>query len=185
MQNHAGKESRVWKETAERQGGDKWSQVGDKCEVTRAKAPKHPERIGRQVEGRWRKVGDTCEMTRAKNPKYINYQITRSAEDNREKSVKSCGQRIQSRVWWETRGPSVIMRTRALKASRVYWGTSVSKWETAENPEYWETVGRQLGKGEVKHRQMQNHAKRGTVTTQTVLADKLKTSVKSCGQNPV
>ena len=71
------------------------------------------------------------------------------------------------------------MRIRALRDLKDPECTSVRQVEDkceimrAEHPEYWDTVGEGA------------HAKRSTVTIQSVLGDKLQTSLQSCGQRKV
>ena len=112
--------------------GDKWGQVGDKPEITR---PENRERSGRQTgkSRRQRNQSVVAKIGRPEGSSGDKYKMrSGNPECDKQASAQTCGpehsEHPESTNEWKTSGDKcTIMRTRALTASRVYWG---EKWET-------------------------------------------------------
>eukprot|EP00435_Cladocopium_sp_Y103_P009875 s4211_g2.t1 len=135
--------------------GDKWETSVKSCTPEHSE---HPELTGRQVGDKWRQVGDKCEVMRTRSIQSLLGDKWETSGDKWETSVKACGPehsehpaftgRHVEQKWRQVADRGEIMRTRALRAPRAYRETSGDKRETSVTfcgPEHSELHGRQVG----------------------------------------
>ena len=110
----AGRESEVW-----------WETTGDKCEIMRTRALR-ASRVYCQTS--WRQVGNKCEIMRADNPECSGRQVGDKCEIMRARALRA------SRVYWETSIQSVFGRKTSPETNTKSCSPSMHPFQRSKNP---------------------------------------------------